>query len=262
MISWQDDAIILESRVYGENSLIVTVLTQEKGRCAGLVRSRKQAQGVAEPGNHIRAFWQGRLPEHLGTFKFELQRAIAAHLMDDGLRLAALQSAAALCAATLPEQQPMPHIFESFAALTEMLQGDFWAPSYIQWEIGLLAALGFALDFSRCAATGKTREDCGNDLLAYVSPRTGRAVSLSAAEPYRDRLLPLPGFLIRQGEAEPQSLQQGMELTGYFLERNVLGSLNRPMPPARQRFFEQFRKKNALFDACGHLSGSKTMGNL
>ena len=75
--------------------------------------------------------------------------------------------------------------------------------------------VGFGLDLSTCASTGR------NDDLIYVSPKSGRAVSASAGEPYRDRLLPLPGFLIDGNTATTEDLVAGLQLTGFFIERHI-----------------------------------------
>jgi DNA repair protein RecO (recombination protein O) len=88
----------------------------------------------------------------------------------------------------------------------------------VRFELKLLDDLGFGLDLSECAATG------GNDDLAYVSPRTGRAVSRSAGEPYHDRLLKLPAFLLEPpSESHPDAaaVTDAFHLTGYFLARHV-----------------------------------------
>jgi DNA repair protein RecO (recombination protein O) len=86
----------------------------------------------------------------------------------------------------------------------------------VRWELDLLTSLGFGLDLTRCAATGDTAD------LAYVSPKSGRAVSRAAGHGYRDRLLPLPSFLISQAKPEREDVLAGLRLTGYFLDRHVL----------------------------------------
>jgi DNA repair protein RecO (recombination protein O) len=106
-----------------------------------------------------------------------------------------------------------------------------WAPLFVRWEIGLLNELGFGLDLARCAATGSADE------LIYVSPRTGRAVSRQAGEPYRTRLLGLPAFLLgrQAGEASAGDLLAGLQLTAHFLEQWVLTPHDRTIPEARIR---------------------------
>ncbi len=234
-MEWTDEGIVLSTRAHGETGLIAMVLTREHGRHAGLARGQK-LRAALQPGTRVQARWRARLAEHLGSYALEPAGSTAALLIDDPLRLAALSSACAIVEVALPEREPHPPVFDGMRALLDTLTGEHWDAAYVQWEVGLLAALGFGLDLERCAASGR------NDELAYVSPRTGRAVSLSAGEPYRDRLLPLPGFLIGRGGADPGSVAKGLALTGHFLERTLFGQAHRPLPPARQRYVDRYRK--------------------
>jgi DNA repair protein RecO (recombination protein O) len=136
----------------------------------------------------------------------------------------------------LPEREPHEPVFHALAALIDAFESPVWAAAYVRWELGLLQELGFGLDLGACAATGT------NNGLAYVSPRTGRAVSLSAGEPYRDKLLLLPGFLVGQGGGGEAEVLAGLELTGHFLDRNVFATRDTAMPAARTRFLERYRK--------------------
>src|SRR3546814_314852 len=190
-MDWRDEGIVLSMRRHGEAAAIVTLLTREHGRHAGLVRggASRRRRGELQVGNLVTATWRARLEEHLGSLSVELAESWTARLLDRPGRLAALSAATALVDAGLPEREPHPVLFESLKELLLALDRDGWAAAYVRWEVALLAELGFGLDLSCCAATGR------NDELAYVSPKTGRAVSLSAGEPYRDKLLPLPAFL-------------------------------------------------------------------
>jgi DNA repair protein RecO (recombination protein O) len=238
-MEWRDSGFVLTARRHGEGGLIVELLTAEHGRHAGLVRGGQtpRRRALFQPGNLVAAQWRGRLPEHLGNFECELMRAYAAPLIDDPDRLGGLAAAAALAAAALPEREPHGDVYASFAALiTALDSGGDWARHYVGWERDLLAALGFGLDLSRCAATGTTAD------LIYVSPRTGRAVSRGAGEPYHDKLLPLPGFLWRDSPAEPTEIAAGLALTGYFLEHHLLAPQGRGLPEPRQRFCDRMRR--------------------
>lgn len=232
-MDWTDDAYVLNLRPFAEGGALVSLLTRERGLHRGLLRGvRKNAVLAGAP---VQASWRARLAEHLGTLSLEpAGEAVAARLFDDGARLMALQSACAVAAEALPEREPHPAIYDGFAAFLAALDGPHWAAVYVRWEMGVLADLGFGIDLSRCAATGQAPGE-GNDQLAYVSPRTGRAVSLSAGEPWRDKLLPLPGFLIGRGEDSPDEVAKGLALTGFFLERHALGAAHKPMPEARGR---------------------------
>jgi len=238
-VEWADEGIVLSARRHGESAAVVHLLTRAHGRHAGLVRggAGPRGRGLYQTGNRVSARWRARLAEHLGAFTGELIQAHAAALIDDPLRLSALSAACAVADATLPERQPYPTLFDALAALIDTLHGSTqWPAAYVRWELGLLDVLGFGLDLGACAATGR------NDDLAYVSPKTGRAVSLAAGAPYRDRLLPLPGFLIGRGGADAAAVRDGLRLTGWFLDRHVFAPHNRRMPPARERFVERFSR--------------------
>lgn len=227
---------MLAARPHGETAAIVQLLTRERGRHAGLVQGGqgRKAQPVLQPGNLVSAAWSGRLTDQLGRFQLELARAYAARYLSDTGRLLALASAMAVTEISLPERQAYPAIYDGLVALLDLLGGEHWAELYVQWELLLLAALGFGLDLTRCAAGGD------NDQLAYVSPRSGRAVSLAAGEAYRDRLLPLPDFLAGRGGGGNEQVSQGLRLTGYFLEKHLLRPADRVLPVPRARLQSHF----------------------
>ena len=236
-MEWRDEGFVLAARRHGESDRVLSALTREHGRHAGLIRGgggRRQA-GLYEIGNRLTLRWRARLPEHLGSFGCEMLDQALAELLDDPMRLAALASAAAVAEGALPEREPHPRAFEGFAGLLAALRGAggllSWAERYVRWELDLLAELGFGLDLARCAVSGATTD------LAYVSPASGRAVSRGAAGAHRDRLLTLPAFLLG-GEADLASLRQGLALTGSFLERHALARL----PPARARLLARLER--------------------
>ena len=237
-MDWTDDGIVLSVRKHGESSVVLHLLTQERGRHAGLVRggNSTRLRGVLQPGNLVRAAWRARLEEHLGTYTVELLAGHAARLLDDPGRLAALISACTLVDAALPEREPHADLYASLGALLPGLAGEEWGETYVRWELSLLASLGFGLDLSRCAATG-ARAD-----LVYVSPKSGRAVSAAAGAAWREKLLALPAFLAGAGAVDAASLVDGLRLTGYFLDRHVLSPHGATLPDARYRLEERWRR--------------------
>jgi DNA repair protein RecO (recombination protein O) len=238
-MEWQDRAFVLAARRHGESAAIVELLTGEHGRHAGLVRGGQlpKLRAVLQPGNEVTAVWRGRLSEHLGTIACELVRPNAAGLLDDPDRLAGLTAAAALLAAALPEREPHPDIYALFGSLLRALDSATdWPARYVGWERDLLAGLGFGLDLGRCAVSGATTD------LAYVSPRTGRAVSRSAGLPYCDKLLRLPAFLWRDEPADQHQIELGMKLTEHFLVHHVFVPQGRTLPAARSRLAERMRR--------------------
>jgi DNA repair protein RecO (recombination protein O) len=194
-------------------------------------------KGALEPGNGLRLHWRARLDQQLGNFAVELASARAAQFFHDGLKLAGLSAASAIVAATLPEREAHARVFEALDALLLAIAEQAspgWLADYVRFEAMLLEDLGFGLDLSQCAVSGA----CTG--LAYVSPKTGRAVSAEAAGPYRERLLPLPRFLTPEdGPARAQDFANGMALTGFFLERAALQPHGTALPAARTRLCER-----------------------
>jgi DNA repair protein RecO (recombination protein O) len=219
-MEWTAEAIVIGTRRHGETSTILEVMAREKGRHLGLVRGgrSRRLRPVLQPGNTLRVTWRARLDEHLGAFAVEPLRERAAVLMDTAAATFGIQLAGAHLR-LLPERDPHPRLFDALAVIVDALEDKATAAELMaRFELLLLDELGVGLDLSRCAATG---QESG---LAYVSPKTGRAVSRDAGMAYDNRLLKLPAFFIDRREGEPPSpadLEAGFRLTGYFLDRHI-----------------------------------------
>jgi DNA repair protein RecO (recombination protein O) len=239
-MEWSDEGVVLSARPHGETAAVVELFTRAHGRHLGLVhggRSRR-LRPVLQIGNHVDATWKARLADNLGYFSIELRKGFAGPLMEDAAALAAMTSMAAL-ARLLPERDPHANLFEiTLFVLGYLDDAAVWPALVVRWELALLDELGFGLDLATCAATGTA------DNLVYVSPKSGRAVAAAAGEPYKDRLLALPGFL-RTGGAGPvgkEEIAAGFALTGRFLEARVLAPHGLPMPEARSRLVAYLRR--------------------
>lgn len=242
-MDWQGEGYILSVKSHGETSAIVTLFTPDKGRHAGLVRGgrSRRLRAVLQAGNKVSVSWRARLSDHLGTFDLEPIQSQAAFIMDSRASLAALGSIASLINAALPEREPHPRLYRGFEVLMDNIQDiDIWPRLYIRFELALLEALGYGLDLTVCAATG------GNDHLTHVSPRSGRAVCASAAEPYLDKLLPLPAFLSDIRAMGEDDLKHGLALSGYFLTSRVFHSINKDIPEPRTRLIDTLKTVGIL----------------
>lgn len=232
-MNWSDEGVVLSVRAHGETAAVVEILTRSHGRHLGLVhggRSRK-TRPVLQIGNHVAITWKARLADHLGHMSVELIRGYAASAMEDAAALAALSSLCTL-ARLVPERDPHPNLYEvTLFVLAYLDDASVWPALFVRWEMALLDEMGFGLDLTQCAATGI------NDDLLYVSPNTGRAVSASAGEPYRDRLLALPQFLLpgRKAALSPGDIENGFALTGHFLEARVFRPRDQELPDSRAR---------------------------
>jgi DNA repair protein RecO (recombination protein O) len=239
-----DDAFILIARPYGETGAIVEVLTEVHGRFAAHVAggASRRMRAFLQPGARVTFRYRARTTEQLGAASIEPTGEGPSSLFDDALALAGLSAAAAVTAGALPEREPHPGAFLAFEALTgAFAHAEIWPAVFVRFEAGLLQELGFALDLSRCAVTGSA------DDLVWVSPRTGRAVSAAAGEPYKQRLLRLPPFLLSaQVGLNPGDIGDGLALTGHFLETFVFAALNKPLPPARVWLLDRLREVQRL----------------
>jgi DNA repair protein RecO (recombination protein O) len=231
-MDWSDEGIVLSTRALGEANAIVELLTRAHGRHLGLVRGgrSRRVRPTLQPGNVVSVTWRARLSEHLGSFTIEISEARAALILDDERALSALGSLASL-AKLLPERDSHPQLYLTALQILRAFDDPaMWPALLVHWEMMLLQDLGFGIDLSECAATGSDAD------LAYVSPRSGRAVSREAGAPYGGRLLALPRFLVDdEAGLTLGDIEAGFALTGYFLERDVLEPHGMAMPQARER---------------------------
>ena len=242
-MDWSATGYILSVRSHGETSAIINIFTKDRGRCAGLVRGgrSRRMRPILQPGNKIGVVWRARLSEHLGNFTIEPLDGLASALMQDRLSLAGLNAISSLILETLPEREPHGRLYEVYKILLQNLADiDIWPALYIRFEIALLQALGYGLDFSECAATGVSEN------LTHISPRSGRAVSEIAAKPYIDKLLEIPRFLMSEQGFKPGDLEKGFALCEYFLRTRVFHTTNRDIPEPRKELVSVLAAKGLL----------------
>lgn len=243
-MEFEDDAFVLAARPFGETGAVVEALTRTRGKWAAHVAggASRRLRPTLQPGARVTIRYRARTADNLGSAVLESDGEGPSALFDDPLALAGLASACAVLCAALPEREPNAGAFHAFDALLSVLpSAELWPAVMVRFEAGLLEALGFGLDLSRCAVTG------GVDDLSWISPRTGRAVSRAAGEPWRDRLMPLPPFLLSaQSPIAAGDVGAGLAITGRFLEIFVFGVVGRPVPAARLRLVERLADAGRL----------------
>lgn len=233
-MEWTDEGTVLGTRKHGESSAIVELMTREHGRHLGLVRggSSSRLRPVLQPGNLVRATWRARLDEHLGYYTVDGLNLRVGALLSMPYAVYAVSHLAALVR-LLPERDPHENVFQFLEGILDGITMPLaTAANVARFELEMLTELGFGLDLESCAATGETRD------LVYVSPKSGRAVSRTAGEPWRNRLLHFPAFLAGAMDKPPSEveLSQGFALTGYFLEQRVTEPRGQALPEARVHF--------------------------
>ncbi|OBY27792.1 DNA repair protein RecO [Leisingera sp. JC1] len=240
-MEWRDHGILLSVRRHGESSAIIDVFTEEHGRHAGVVRggAGRRMAPILQPGAQLDVTWRARLEDHLGSYHAEPLRSRAAAALSGRLALAGLNTVTALLSFCLPEREPHAGLYTRSEQLLDLLGNeDLWPLAYLRWELALLEEMGFGLDLSICAVTGSRFG------LAYVSPKTGRAVSREGAGEWADRLLPLPPVMLGLGDAGDAEIVQALRTTGHFLEAHLAPSLgNHPPPEARARLLDLLSRR-------------------
>jgi len=231
-MQWTDEGIVLGSRRHGEANAIAELMTHEHGRHLGLVRggAGSRLRPALQPGNTVRAVWRARLDEHLGHYTVEVMQVHAASSPGASHVVYGVTHLAALCR-LLPERDPHPQVHDALLVVLGQLENAALAAANLaRFELQILRELGFGLDLAACAATGQITD------LDYVSPKSGRAVSRGAGEPWRDKLLRLPTFFAGVERPSREDLADGFALTGFFLTRHVLEPRGLAFAEARERF--------------------------
>ena len=221
-MEWTGEAIILGVRRYGEADAIIDVISEHQGRYRGFVKGglSRRRKAMLQPGNSVKARWRARLDENLGSFYLEAGEVRAPLLFGDPNRLAALLSASSLLMDALPEREACAEIYRDLLALLTVLIDDSmddlaWGRAYVLFEANLLKDMGYGLDLGACAATGEVEN------LIYVSPKSGRAVSAEAGEPYQEKLFILPAFLIGGEDSELGDIAAGLTLMDHFIRERI-----------------------------------------
>ena len=219
-MEWNDRAVVVHSRVFGERRSLYTILTKNHGLYRGMITKKiSQSTHIFPPGSIGLVNWKGRLPDHLGIFSIDIERSLLLHLLPDAARLYGLQFINYILYHVLAVNHPYPKIFDHYLSYIHSLYDANWLIAQVILEMALLKELGFGLSLSQCAVTG-AREN-----LTHISPKTGRAVCTQVAEPYKDRLFPIPDFLRHIDESSYLDLattsldqiHQALSLTSYFL---------------------------------------------
>ncbi len=241
-MEFEDAGIVLSARSHGETGAIVHVLTEQHGVYATHIAggASRRIKPLLQAGSRVAIAYRARHADQLGAATLEAAGG-SPDLLDDPLGLLGLQCACVMTQKVLPEREPHTGAYHGLSALLGAFAiPDIWPAIYVRYEAGLLEELGFGLDLAACAVTG------GHDQLVYVSPKSGRAVSREAGAPYRDKLLPLPGFLLSsQGGLDEGDIARGFELTGFFLERHVFHPGNKPLPDMRVRLLQALQDAGA-----------------
>lgn len=241
-MEWQEEGVILELRPYGERAFLLQILTPSHGRHLGLWRGSQKSAASFQPGTKVSALWKARLESQLGLWMLEpIHCPDFFNILHLPLPLLGLITLSALCRKTLPERQAYPLVYEAYLKALQQLTGPYWAIAVVLFELTLLKELGYGLCLEACVVTGAQKN------LTHVSPVSGKAVCAAVAEPYKNRLLPLPAFLLKKSpilfkEVSLLQLQQAFRLTEVFLNKHVFDKIPGGIPGIRSHFLSRLYK--------------------
>lgn len=232
-MQWEDEGVLIATKRYGDQSLILSLFTKNNGKRKGFIRISKSSSYKFQIGNLFCVEWRARSLDNLGYFKCELIRPNMHHFITDKVKAIAISSASSILEKVLPEGEKQVILYEGFILLIEAMQNDNWQKYYLKFELKLLSQLGFALDLTRCTVS-KTTEN-----LKFISPKTGKAVSEKIGRSYVHNLLPLPKMLHdiyydHQIHYTLEEFQLSLKVLGYFLNKHLFSQFAAELPCYRK----------------------------
>lgn len=235
----KDEGYIIKTLKYGENSLIVTVLSIAHGKMTGFIKSAvsKKKLGIYQLGNKISFNAYARVEENMFQFRgVELLESNVVHFLSNPQKLAVLSSFCELFNSSIPDGEPLEGLVRSISQFMDNLDDEMWLKNYAILEFRLLYFLGIGLDLGSCAATGTIEN------LAFVSPKSGRAVCLKAGLPYEDKLFKYPHFALNKNILPTkEEVMDLLKMNEFFLKKNFFEAHDLQFPLSRASLIENLR---------------------
>lgn len=149
----ETEAIVCGVRGHGEHGTVVRLLTPEHGLVAAYVRGGRgrRIRPILIPGNVVAAQLRSRTDAQLPQATLELAHS-RAPILTEALPAAAIAWATALVAASLPERQPYPRLFEALGGLLDAIEAapsaSGWGAALARFELLLVSELGYGRDLA------------------------------------------------------------------------------------------------------------------
>jgi len=239
----EDYGIIISTSRFGDSSYIVKILSFNHGAVKGLVRSSKKNNVSLQIGNFVHFTWGARLQEHLGFITLSLEKAYTMLNFSNYQKILSIASVCSLIDVLIPEREDASDILQKLQLYMEDMSELSWLQNYVMLELFILEKAGFGLSLDFCAVTGKTEN------LAYISPKSGCAVTREVGEEYKAKLFGIPSYFKtapfktpENPEVYVQEIIDGLEITRYFLAKHFfVNQLARIPQPALQFLDEILR---------------------
>lgn len=234
-MNFSDQGLIINIKKYGENDAIVKIFSQKHGICRGYVKkiNSKKQRSLFQIGNLISFEWKSRVEDGLGSFYYvDLIKNYFSKILFEKIKLNSVSTLFFIIDNYFYERENHNLFYQDLESFLNFIsyesENNNILKYYIILELKVLEIMGYGLDLSCCAASGVV------DDLAYVSPKSAKAVSQDAAEPYKDKLLKLPKFILdnfnninlENKNITFEDIKNGFKLSGYFLEKFVFSQKN------------------------------------
>jgi len=232
---WEDNAIILGAKPFGETSIILEVFSENHGLHRGLVKggASKSKKALLQPGNWVNINWKARLNEQLGTFSLEVDKYYSVNLIQNVTMLYGFETIR-FYIRLLAEREKNINLYQIMLLFLQCRLCNYLklAEIFIKFEFAYINAMGVGPDLSCCAATGSNID------LRYISPKSLQAVCYNIGKDWHNKLLPLPKFLLENTAAnETEDIINGYKLVTFFLERYIWQDCHTNPILTRKSFF-------------------------
>ena len=249
-MNFKDRGIIINHRNFGEDSLIIKIFSSQNGVYSGFIKKAKSSKKKydIQIGNLVEFEFRRSGIDNLAKFiDIDNVKSFASLLLFEKFRLSYVSSLFSIINRSFLENQNHQNLFVELLSFLELainfnVSDKILLTYYIKAELQILKELGYGLDFSKCAVSNKT------DDLAFVSPKTGRAVCFEVGVKYGNKLFKLPQFLLQNHNIKDdynlafsnQDLIAGLELSEYFFNKFVFQN------EADKKELRNFSKNNLL----------------
>jgi DNA repair protein RecO (recombination protein O) len=141
-MQWKDKGIILGQKRFGENKVIVHILTHHHGRYKGLFRNTAKSHCMS--GSKVSVVWRSRLEEQLGFWSIEeLESAYLIPILQSRLSVYCINLLCILVQFMLPERTPFPLIYETIYHMIGQLGQENCIIYYAYIESVILCEVGY-----------------------------------------------------------------------------------------------------------------------
>jgi len=217
-----DLGFFLGNKKYGENSMIIYILSKNNGLIKSFSRYSQKKRLSLRVLDEVNFTWQSKQKDSLGYINFDLEASIKQN--DTFINSLIKSSASELCIKFLPLWQQNFEIYDDLLKLIDSLDTkiELIIFNYVWWEIFFLKNTGYGINLEKCSVSGSKEK------LYYLSPNSGNSVTYSVGHKYRSKLFKLPNCLKEKAVSNNfVDYIEALKITTYFLRKSFDYDLNK-----------------------------------